>query len=231
MPSAPIPPRPDLVVCDLAGTTIHDRGEVPAAFEQALREAGLAYDAAEVSAWRGASKREVVGRLVARQDGGRTIEPDRVYGRFRELLLQRLAAAGPLSLPGVHQTLARLKADRCRVAATTGFDRDVVETILAAVSWAELLDAWVCGDDVPQGRPAPFMIFRAMERCGVVDVRRVAVVGDTRLDLEAAWNAGAGWRIGVLTGAHDRATLAAAPHTHLCDAVTALPSLWNQVMV
>lgn len=231
MPSAPIPPRPELVVCDLAGTTIHDRGEVPAAFEQALREAGLVYDAAEVSAWRGASKREVVARLVARQEGGGTIEADRVYRRFRELLLQRLAAAGPLSLPGVHQTLVQLKADRCRLAATTGFDRDVVETILAAVPWAELLDAWVCGDDVPQGRPAPFMIFRAMERCGVVDVRRVAVVGDTRLDLEAAWNAGAGWRIGVLTGAHDRATLAAAPHTHLCDTVTALPSLWNQVVV
>ena len=231
MPSAPIPPRPDLVVCDLAGTTIYDRGEVPAAFEQALREAGLVVDAAEVSAWRGASKREVVGRLVARQDGGGTPSVDRVYRRFRELLLERLSAAGPLSLPGVHETLARLKAERTRVAATTGFDRDIVETILATVPWAELLDVWVCGDDVPQGRPAPFMIFRAMERCGVVDVRRVAVVGDTRLDLEACWNAGVGWRIGVLTGAHDRATLAAAPHTHLCDAVTALPSLWNQVVV
>jgi len=231
MPWAPILPRPELVVCDLAGTTIHDRGEVPAAFEQALREAGLAFDAAEVSAWRGASKREVVSRIVARQDGGGTIEPERVYRRFRELLLQRLAESGPLSLRGVHETLVRLKADRCRVAVTTGFDRDVVETILAELPWAELLDAWVCGDDVPQGRPAPFMIFRAMERCGVVDVRRVAVVGDTRLDLEAAWNAGAGWRIGVLTGAHDRATLAAAPHTHLCEAVTALPSLWNQVVV
>jgi phosphonatase-like hydrolase len=231
MPSAPIPPRPDLVVCDLAGTTIYDRGEVPAAFEQALREAGLRFDAAEVSAWRGASKREVVGHLVARQDGGGTIEIDRVYRRFRELLLQRLAHAGSLSLPGVQETLARLKADGCRLAATTGFDRDVVATILAAVPWAELLDAWVCGDDVAQGRPAPFMIFRAMERCGVVDVRRVAVVGDTRLDLEAGWNAGAGWRIGVLTGAHDRVTLATAPHTHLCDAVTVLPSLWSQVVV
>jgi phosphonatase-like hydrolase len=231
MPSAPIPPRPDLVVCDLAGTTIYDRGEVPAAFEQALREAGLRFDSAEVSAWRGASKREVVGHLVARQDGGGTIEIDRVYRRFRELLLQRLAHAGSLSLPGVQETLARLKADGCRLAATTGFDRDVVATILAAVPWAELLDAWVCGDDVAQGRPAPFMIFRAMERCGVVDVRRVAVVGDTRLDLEAGWNAGAGWRIGVLTGAHDRVTLATAPHTHLCDAVTVLPSLWSQVVV
>jgi phosphonatase-like hydrolase len=230
MPSAPIPPPPDLVVCDLAGTTIYDRGEVPAAFEQALREAGLAFDAAEVSAWRGASKREVLSRLIARQDGG-TRSVDRTYHRFRELLLQRLAEAGALSLPGVQETLVRLKAERCRLAATTGFDRDVVETILAAVPWAGLLDAWVCGDDVAQGRPAPFMIFRAMERCGVLDVRRVAVVGDTRLDLEAAWNAGAGWRVGVLTGAHDRATLTAAPHTHLCDAITALPSLWSQVMV
>jgi len=231
MPSAPIPPPPDLVVCDLAGTTIYDRGEVPSAFEQALREAGLAFDGAELSAWRGASKREVLGRLVARQDGGGTRSVDRIYGRFRELLLQRLAEAGPLSLPGVRETLTQLKADRCRIAAITGFDRDTVETILATVSWAELLDAWVCGDDVTQGRPAPFLIFRAMERCGVSDVRRVAVVGDTRLDLEAAWNAGAGWRIGVLTGAHDRATLAAAPHTHLCDAITALPSLWRQVLV
>jgi phosphonatase-like hydrolase len=107
----------------------------------------------------------------------------------------------------------------------------VVEAILAGVTWSGLLDAWVCGDDVPRGRPAPFMIFRAMERCGAEDVRRVAVVGDTRLDLEAAWNAGAGWRIGVLTGAHDRATLATAPHTHLCEAVTAVPALWRQVTV
>ena len=231
MPSVPIPPRPDLIVCDLAGTTIYDRGEVSAAFEQALREAGLPYDAAEMRAWRGASKREVVGRLVTRQNGATVIDGDQVYRRFRELLLARLAEAGPLSLPGVEETLARLKAEGCRVAATTGFDRDVAETILAAVSWGGMLDAWVCGDDVAQGRPAPFMIFRAMERCGVADVRRVAVVGDTRLDLEAAWNAGAGWRIGVLTGAHDRATLASAPHTHLCEAVTALPSLWGQVVV
>ena len=70
------------------------------------------------------------------------------------------------------------------------------------------------------------MILQAMDRCGIADPARVAVVGDTRLDLEAAWNAGARWRIGVLTGAHDRATLAAAPHTHLLPSVADLPSLW-----
>jgi phosphonatase-like hydrolase len=231
MPSAPIPPRPELVVLDLAGTTVHDRGEVPAAFEGALREAGVAYDAREVSGWRGASKREVVSRLLSREGRADAVQVDRVYGRFRSLLLERLTGAAPLSLPGVHATLDSLKADGFRLAVITGFDRDVVEAIRARVSWAALLDAWVCGDDVTRGRPAPFMIFRAMERCGVEDVRRVAVVGDTRLDLQAAWNAGATWRIAVLTGAHDRATLAGAPHTHVLDAVTALPGLWAQVEV
>jgi phosphoglycolate phosphatase-like HAD superfamily hydrolase len=70
------------------------------------------------------------------------------------------------------------------------------------------------------------MLYRAMERCGVVDLRGLAAVGDTRLDLEAAWNAGAPWRIGVLTGAHDRRTLEAAPHTHLLGDVTDVPALW-----
>jgi phosphonatase-like hydrolase len=160
--------------------------------------------------------------------GGRV---DRVYGRFRAGLLERLDRAAPVSLPGVHEALQRLKSDGYRLAVTTGFDRGVVEAILARVTWAGLLDAWVSGDDVPRGRPAPFMIFRAMERCGVEDVRRVAVVGDTRLDLVAAWNAGASWRIGVLTGAHDRATLAAAPATHLLETVAALPALLAQAEV
>lgn len=223
------PDRPALVVCDLAGTTVHDRGEVPAAFGDALREADLSFDPAEVTAWRGASKREVLARLVARADGGVEVDGARVhqiYGRFRALLETRLAGAGPLSLPGVRDAFERLRAHGIRVAVTTGFDRQVVENILAAVDWAPLLDAWICSEDVTRGRPAPYMIFRAMERCGIVDVRQLAVVGDTRLDLDAARNAGARWRIGVLTGAHERAILAAGPHTHLLDAVTDVPELW-----
>jgi phosphonatase-like hydrolase len=149
-----------------------------------------------------------------------------VYGRFHALLAERLARAVPVSLPGVGETFTRLRAGGVRIALTTGFDRALVEQLLAAVDWADLVDAWVCSDDVLLGRPAPDMIALAMRRCGVTDADRIAVVGDTRLDLEAARNAGARWRIGVLTGAHDRATLAAAPHTQLLDSVRDLPSLW-----
>jgi phosphonatase-like hydrolase len=221
-------PRPTLVAFDLAGTTVHDRGEVPAALGDALREAGVAYDPAEVSAWRGASKREVLERLMTRGGvggvGAGAVQ--QVYGRFRTLLEERLAGARPLSLPGVGDAFERLRGLGIRLALTTGFDRQVVVNILAAVDWAPLLDAWICGEEVTRGRPAPYMLYRAMERCGVVDLRGLAAVGDTRLDLEAAWNAGAPWRIGVLTGAHDRRTLEAAPHTHLLGDVTDVPALW-----
>jgi phosphoglycolate phosphatase len=62
-------------------------------------------------------------------------------------------------------------------------------------------------------------------RLGVDDVREVAVAGDTASDLWSGWRAGAGVVAGVLTGAHDRATLAEAPHTHLLDSVADLPGV------
>jgi phosphoglycolate phosphatase-like HAD superfamily hydrolase len=64
-----------------------------------------------------------------------------------------------------------------------------------------------------------------MLQLGVDDVRDVAVVGDTTSDLWCGHHAGAGIVAGVLTGAHDRDTLAGAPHTHLVDTVADLPAL------
>jgi phosphoglycolate phosphatase-like HAD superfamily hydrolase len=54
-------------------------------------------------------------------------------------------------------------------------------------------------------------------------VQEVAVAGDTASDLEAGTRAGAAIVAGVLTGAHSREQLLAAPHTHLLTSVTELP--------
>ena len=58
-----------------------------------------------------------------------------------------------------------------------------------------------------------------------MNVRRVVNVGDTALDLESGWNAGVGYNIGVLSGAHGRDQLQQAPHTHLLASVADLPEL------
>jgi len=57
----------------------------------------------------------------------------------------------------------------------------------------------------------------------------VAVVGDTVSDLEAGTRAGAGAVIGVLSGAHDAATLGAAPHTALIADVSELIGVLSRV--
>ena len=59
---------------------------------------------------------------------------------------------------------------------------------------------------------------------GLDDVHAMAVAGDTANDLLAGWRAGAGVVAGVLTGAHGRAELEAAPHTHVLDSVADFPA-------
>jgi phosphonatase-like hydrolase len=223
---------PTLVVFDLGGTTVRDTGDVPAAFVEALSAAGLQVDAEDIDAWRGASKREVIRRVVAERRPGLPSEAQdalasSVYGDFRVALAARLRQATDLSIPGVIRAFQRLQAADIRVALNSGFDRDILDLILGIVAWpAGVIDAIVCGDDVPLGRPAPLMILRSMALTGVTDAQQVAVVGDTRLDLQAGLNAGAGYRIGVLTGAHDRAALEGAPHTHILSSAAAVPDLW-----
>jgi phosphoglycolate phosphatase-like HAD superfamily hydrolase len=71
------------------------------------------------------------------------------------------------------------------------------------------------------------MIFRAMERLDVADVRQVMKVGDSPVDLEEGYNAGCGEVIGVLSGAHTAATLSQYPHTCLLESVADLPALFS----
>lgn len=66
-----------------------------------------------------------------------------------------------------------------------------------------------------------------MADTGIADAARVAIVGDTTLDLEAGAAAGVGWNIGVLSGAHGRDALVRSPHTHILGSVAELRPLWR----
>lgn len=149
-----------------------------------------------------------------------------MYKDFEQLLTEYYADGGARPIAGVEQTMSWLRDQDIRVALTTGFDRKITDTILESVGWSrDLIDASFCGDDVPQGRPAPYMIFRAMESTGVTQTGRVMVVGDTALDLQAGSNAGAGGVVGVLSGSHSIGQLGKAKHTHVVSSVKELPEL------
>ena len=221
-----------LVIFDLAGTTIEDTGQVPETFTTVLRGHGIEVTGEALRAVRGASKREAIRRFVERQYPGEELEiaarAERIFAEFREHLATQYQRGGVGAVPGAADTFARLHKLGIKVALNTGFDRAITELVLRAVGWEkDTADAVVCGDDVSQGRPAPYLIYRAMEATGVISVRRVANVGDTVLDLQAGWNAAVQWNIGVLSGAHTKEQLVRGPHTHLLPSVAALLSLWD----
>ena len=218
----------DLAIFDIAGTTVEDKGQVQSAFSAALSDFGIRVTREQIQAVRGASKRQALRSLIAPgPEQNRLAEA--AYTAFKDHLARRYAADGVKATAGAQEVFRQLRERGARVALNTGFDRDITALLLDALGWdSGVVDAVICGEDVPQGRPAPYLIFRAMEATSTLNVRRVAVVGDTTLDLQAGCNAGVGWNIGVLSGAHDRQMLEAAPHTHLITSVGELMQIWAE---
>ncbi|GAA4561762.1 phosphonatase-like hydrolase [Planotetraspora kaengkrachanensis] len=218
----------ELMVLDMAGTTIEEYGAVYDALAEAVTAAGGKPSEADIQRWMGAGKREAIQHLLE-EHFGHEVAPETVdaaFADFRSRLDKAYRDRPPVPLPGVPEALGRIRAAGTKVALTTGFDREVTESILHTLGWEhDVVDAVVCVDDVPAGRPAPYMIFRAMEATGVHDVARVLVAGDTIRDLQAGTNAGAGFVVGVLTGKLDATGLGAERHTHLLPGVADLPTL------
>ena len=223
---------PLLVMFDLGGTLLRDTGVVPQALSAALQAKGFAASSDEIGRARGASKFEAIRQLVASHlEPGDPQADEAAQTVFQDFVARMKAGyggGGAQAMPGAEATFSWLRGRGIPIAFNTGFDRAITRLALEAVGWSTgVAAAIVCGDDVTQGRPAPYMIFHAMEIAGVTDVRRVAVVGDTVLDLQAGANAGAGWNIGVLSGAHSRQQLEKEPHTALLPGVGDLESLWS----
>ena len=213
-----------LVVFDIAGTIVEDHGEILRAFADALDRHGIQHTDAELKEWKGASKKEVIRHFVRRQDAAADESAvAAVYADFRSGLERHYRDNGVIPIAGAAETFGWLKERSILVATTSGFYREVADLILEAAGWREMFAANISSSDVSMGRPAPYMIFLAMEASGVTSVGEVVNVGDTPLDLRAGTNAGVREVVGVLTGLHGTKRLQREPHTALLASVGELP--------
>ena len=210
-----------LVVLDMAGTTVVDDGLVEGAFARAWdrvmggegREAALEH----VRATMGQSKIEVF-RGIADEATAQQLNE-----RF-ELAIRELIGEGRCSpIPGAELAIRSLRAQGLKIAFTTGFSRPTAEAILAALGWTDLADALVTPAEAGRGRPAPDMILTALIRTGTSSVASVVNVGDTESDARSGVAAGAGLVVGVLTGSLDAETLHAAGAGVVLGSVAELP--------
>ncbi len=210
-----------LLVSDMAGTSVRDDGLVEAAFTDAVGTEGIepgtaAYDEAleVVRSTMGMSKIEVFRLILGDEGRARS-----ATAAFEEAVARRIEAGAVAPLPGVEDAFRRLREAGVKVALTTGFSDVTREALVDHLGWRDLVDLSLSPTEELRGRPHPDLALAALIRLRVDDVRELATVGDTRSDLEAGWHAGASVVAGVLTGAHSRAELESAPHTHVVDAL------------
>ena len=217
------PPMPlKLVVLDIGGTLIADHGEVPDAMLGAFARHGLTVTPQEFSEWRGASKHGMVRHFVTREHKSEAlIEP--IYADFTETVTKAYEKVQPIA--GAEQALKELRAMDLILATTTGFDRPLTTAILARLGWPHYFAASITSDDVSEGRPAPYMLFRAMEAARINETQVVMAVGDTPLDLQAANNGSMGAAIGVYSGAATEDRLRKERNSGVLPSVAALPDL------
>jgi phosphoglycolate phosphatase len=222
-------PAISIACLDMAGTTIVDDGAVVAAFTVAIEAAGLdpAGDQGRaaleyVRDTMGRSKIEVF-RAVLDGDEERSRTAN---AAFEQAYGDHVRAHGAAAIPGAADAMGRLREHGLRVCLTTGFAPATRDLLIDALDWRDVIDLALSPADIGgRGRPWPDLPLHALLRLAGEDVRALAVAGDTADDLWSGHRAGAAIVAGVLTGAHDEDTLAAAPHTHIVESVAALPEL------
>lgn len=220
----------ELVVFDMAGTTVAEGGAVYQCLIDTLAANGLEISADSVHEVKGMEKREAL-RILIESSAMRDqllLGLDAIHEDFVERMIEFYRSdPAVVEMPGASETFRRLQQAGIKVALNTGFSRQIVDTLLERLGWVNsgLIDATVASDEVERGRPHPDMIHFLMFKLGVKAPQRIAKVGDTPADLLEGRNAGCGLVVGVMEGSSTREQLEKFPHDQLINTVSQLPGL------
>lgn len=197
------------IILDWAGTTIDHGSRAPAGvFIQAFARFEIPITMAQARAPMGLPKREHIARICAMPevaDAWRVRhrrapsdeDIDRIYAAFIPMQIASLPDFSDL-IPGIAPAADRWRARGLGLGATTGYNRPMMEIVQTEAKRRGYgPDCSFCVDDVPAGRPAPWMCFRAAMDLGVYPMDRIVKIGDTLPDIDEGKNAGM-WTIAVV---------------------------------
>jgi phosphonoacetaldehyde hydrolase len=190
------------ILFDWAGTTVDYGSRAPTSvFLRIFERRGVKITIPEARGPMGMAKREHIAAVLAlprvtaewtKVHGRAPVDADvqAMYDEFLPLQKETLAAGSDL-IPGAVEAIDACRQMGLKIGSSTGYTRalmDVVAPIAAAGGYVP--DCILCADDVPQGRPAPWMNFRAAEQLGVYPMSDVLIVDDTPVGIAAGLNAG-----------------------------------------
>ena len=219
-----------LVVFDMAGTTVLDRGNVADAFIAACNKFGVEVEESEVKKVMGWRKVDAIKMLLEKYKPEWVNEEmiNKIHEEFIRTMVDFYEQSPDLRpLPFAEELFEDLRKQDIKIALNTGFTKEIATAILNKLDWhpGAKIDFVIASDEVPEGRPAPYMIKSIMQALSISDTRAVVKVGDTEVDIQEGRNTECGLVVGVTTGAYTREQLTAYKPDFIIDSLSELSSL------
>ena len=208
-----------LLVCDMAGTVINEKGQIYKSLFNTLKDLNYNPSIDDMESWGGKEKRHILTQQIYKSiSRGEYVPADftHMVDIAEEKLIEDLKD-NYFNKPGISLVDDELfnffdcaRINGIKIALNTGYNSKLQRRIIEHLDLKYCIDDYISSDMCRFGRPYPYMIHNLMERNSIYDVKNVAKVGDTINDMWEGKNAGVGLRIGVLSGAETRLKL--QPH-------------------
>lgn len=197
------------VILDWAGTTVDYGCMAPAAvFIETFKQRGIDVTMAQARAPMGMFKKDHIRAIVHMEPVAaqwlavydqpcREADVEAMYHDFLPLQLAVIARHADV-IPGTLDAIAAFRERGLKIGSTTGYTRAIMDQLAPLAAQRRYRpDAIVCADEVPAGRPQPWMMFQNAQQLGVYPMDAIVKIGDTIPDIEEGLNAGT-WTIGVV---------------------------------
>ncbi|MBX3188529.1 MAG: phosphonoacetaldehyde hydrolase [Labilithrix sp.] len=196
------------ILLDWAGTTMDYGCYAPAVvFVEVFKRQGVPITMDEARGPMGAHKRVHIAAIAktpsvaarwraARGRDCSEADIDVMFADFVPLQLACLADYADL-IPGCLEAVAAFRARGLKIGSTTGYTISMMEILQReAKRRGYEPDATVCAEEVPFGRPEPWMCLENAKRLRVFPMEAIVKIGDTLPDILEGLDAGM-WTVGL----------------------------------
>lgn len=190
----------------MAGTTINEGGLVYKTLFDTIKNHGIHIEDHEINRWYGINKNQVLNYFLNRDSNvkNESLVKKELNNNFKKNLIQNYENYNVrLIHPGLPQLFNNLRDKNIKIALNSGFSVDIQEYLFNSLNMGNFIDDYISSEEVPHGRPKPYMIEELMKRNNIKDSKHVIKLGDSVNDILEGKNANCYHSIGVLSGADD----------------------------
>ena len=186
-----------LLVCHMAGTTINEKGIVYETIFKTVKPLSTEITKDTINKWHGVKKIDVLQYFADKYNGN----IEKLNNEFNKKLLE---SYNPDNVNYIHPSLSdyfsNLRNYNIIVALNTSYPKQIQEHLIKTLKLDEIVDDWICADDVIYGRPQPDMIYKLMSKHNIKSTHDVCKVDDTVIGIKEGKNAQCYKVCGVLSG-------------------------------